>query len=161
MAVPCVLGIDPGYGRVGYGVIFRDGRTWKYLAHGCIETKGTDIFVDRLTQIYTELQAVIQKFPITHAAVEQLYFYKNVTTGIDVGQARGVILLTLVQAQIPIYEYTPLQIKQAIAGYGKADKNQVKRMVELQLSRDFSGVIDDAVDGLAIALTASSQITTS
>lgn len=148
-----ILGIDPGFGRIGFGIIEGSGRDWKPVAHGCIETSSKKGFIERLEDVHTVLKYIIKKYHPTHSAVEELFFYKNVKTAIDVGQARGVILLTLREAGLPISEYTPLQIKQSITGYGRAEKGQLQRMVRMMLGIKKAITPDDAADALAIALT--------
>lgn len=149
-----ILGIDPGYGRVGWGIIDGHGSDWTYVAHGCIDTDKRYCFVKRLLQIETELEAVIVKYDPNFSAVEQIFFSKNVSTGIDVSQARGAILLVLAHHKIPIAELTPTQIKQALTGYGNADKKQVQTMVQRELSMIELPKQDDAADALAVAITA-------
>lgn len=152
-----ILGIDPGFGRVGYGIIEGYKNDWKHVVHGCIETSPKKSLVDRLDEVNGELKKIIDTYKPTCAAVEQLYFYNNVKTAIDVGQARGVILLTLRQANLPIVECTPLQVKQTITGYGKADKTQIQYMVSLMLKLPNKKFQDDAADALAVALACTSQ----
>ncbi len=149
-----ILGIDPGFGRVGYGVIEKKGGAWVHVAHGCIETSSKKTFVDRLKELHAELAAIIRTHHPTSAAMEELFFYKNVKTAIDVGQARGVLLLTCIEAGLSVVEFTPLQIKQAMTGYGRAEKQQIQAMVALQLHLPKKGFQDDAADALAVALTA-------
>ena len=153
-----ILGIDPGYGRIGWGVIEGGGNTWKHVAHGCIETDKALPLVPRLASIQTYLQDVMAQYNPTHSAVEELFFYKNVTTGIGVAQARGVILLSLHLYNLPIVEVTPLQVKQAITGYGRAQKGQVQQMIKMLLCLPKKPLQDDAADALAVALTASPMI---
>ena len=123
------------------------------MAYGCIETDPKAAFVDRLVAIRAALQTLIKEFSPTRAAVEELFFYKNVTTAIAVGHARGVILLTCAEAGLPIDEYTPLQVKQAVSGYGRAGKDQVQKLIGLHFGLE-ERVQDDAADALAVALTA-------
>lgn len=149
-----ILGIDPGFGRVGWGVIDGSGRSWKHVAHGCIETSVKDPFLDRLLELKKELQDIVCKYQPTRAAVEDLYFAKNVKTAMKVGQARGVILLTLVAAGLKVSEFTPLEVKQAMTGYGRAEKQQVEKLVALELRLKEKIRPDDAADALAVALTA-------
>ena len=149
-----VLGIDPGYGRVGWGVIEGERNSWKHVAHGCIETSAKDSFVARLNTIYTDLTQLITLYQPQDAGVEELFFAKNAKTAIDVAQARGVILLTLLQAKLPIQEFTPLQVKQALTGYGKAEKQQVQKMVAMTLGCNTLSNQDDALDALAVVITA-------
>lgn len=153
-----ILGIDPGFGRIGFGVVEGSGRDWKPVAHGCIETSSKKSFIERLEDLHTDLNYVIKKYHPTHSAVEELFFYKNVKTAIDVGQARGVILLTLREAGLPVFEYTPLQVKQSITGYGRAEKGQLQRMVKMMLGIKKAITPDDAADALAVALTCGSSL---
>lgn len=148
-----IIGIDPGFGRVGWGIIEGSRSDWTHIAHGCIDTNSKKPFLERLESIYDELQKIIDTYKPQTSAVEELFFYKNVTTAMKVGQARGVILLTLRQAGLPVYEYTPLEIKQTTTGYGRADKQQMQRMIQMQLHLKNIPKPDDAADGLATALT--------
>lgn len=148
-----ILGIDPGFGRVGFGVIEKTGKNdWVAKDFGCIETSKEKIFVGRLVEIYEAVTFLIKKFHPQRMAVEKLFFFRNVTTAIDVGQARGVILLAAVLAKIEVDEFTPLQVKQAITGYGKAEKQQMQKMVATILKIKNKIKSDDAADALAVAL---------
>jgi len=146
-----ILGVDPGFGRIGFGIIEKNKSEWKLISYGCIVTSAKETFVDRLNDLHQQLTLIIKKFNPSCSAVEDLFFYKNVKTAMKVGEARGVILLTLIQAGLKIIELTPLQVKQAVTGYGRAEKNQVKKMVELIL-REKKLKQDDAVDALAVAI---------
>jgi len=148
-----ILGIDPGFGRTGWGVIEKAGADWQPVAYGCIETSAKKDFVSRIDELSLELVKIIKKYKPTRSGVEDLFFAKNVKTAMKVGQARGVILLTLHQARIPIDEFNPLQIKQALTGYGRAEKGQVQKMVEMILNIKKKIRPDDAADALAVALT--------
>lgn len=149
-----ILGIDPGYGRVGWGVIEKRRNGFFHIAHGCIETSAKASFSQRLHHIHEVLLKIVERFEPSHAGVEELFFCKNVTTAIKVGQARGVILLTLEQQGLKVSEFTPLQIKQAVTGYGKAEKKQVQKMVQVQLNMKGRVTQDDAADALGVALVA-------
>ena len=149
-----ILGIDPGFGKTGFGVIEKKGRDWELVEYGCIETSPKDSFVERLEELSIRLTEIVKKYKPAHAAVEELFFAKNVTTAVKVGQARGVILLTLRQARIPMSEFTPLQVKQSMTGYGRAEKGQLQRMVRIILKVAKPITPDDAADALAVALTA-------
>lgn len=153
-----ILGIDPGYGRVGWGVIEKQNGDWIHIAHGCIETGAKDPFIDRLSELYKELDKVIKKYQPICSGVEDLFFFKNAKTAMKVGQARGVILLTLFQAGIEIHEFTPLQVKQSVVGYGRAEKHQVEKMVQITLKLKERPKPDDAADALAIAITCGSSL---
>jgi crossover junction endodeoxyribonuclease RuvC len=161
-----ILGVDPGFGRVGWGVIAKSigrglpagRRDWRAIACGCIETTVGGVFVERLAEINLELLRIIKKYKPTRMAVEELFFCKNVTTAIKVGQARGVILLTAVNNNIPVDEFTPLQIKRAITGYGKAEKGQMQKVVATILGLPKKIKSDDAADALAVALCAGQSL---
>lgn len=148
-----ILGIDPGFGRMGWGVVEKVGGEWKAVACGCVETKAGLPFKERLIALHQNLKKIIIKYQPSRAAVEDLFFAKNVKTAMRVGEARGVIILTLVEAGLPVYEFTPLQVKQAMTGYGRAEKRQVERMLIMQLNIKKKIRPDDAVDALAVALT--------
>lgn len=153
-----ILGVDPGFGRTGFGVIEKVNGDWELVDYGCIETSPKNSFVERLEDLHDELKKIIKKHQPTHAAVEELFFAKNVTTAIKVGQARGVILLTLRQARIPVYEFTPLQVKQSLTGYGRAEKGQIQKMVKILLQVKKTITSDDAADALAVALSCASSL---
>lgn len=154
-----ILGIDPGFGRVGFGLIekMKTGE-WRALDYGCIETLPKTKFVDRLLEISESLNFIIRKYHPQRMAVEKLFFSRNVTTAIEVAQARGAILLSGVQAGLEIDEFTPLQIKQAITGYGKAEKQQMQKMVATILAIKGKIKSDDAADALAVALCAGQSL---
>jgi len=123
------------------------------VVYGCIETDPKRTLIERLTDISLELNRIIKKYKPDVSAVEELFFAKNVTTALSVAQARGVILLSLSQAGLPIYEYTPNEVKQTITGSGRADKQQMQRMVQMLLTLKDIPKPDDAADALAVALT--------
>ncbi len=147
-----ILGIDPGYAIVGVGVIEYNGRQFKTLEYGAITTPAGKPFADRLLMIHQQMQEVIMMYKPDAMSVEKLYFNTNTTTAIDVAQARGVILLSARQAGVPVYEYTPLQVKQAVVGYGRAEKRQVIEMTKKILSLSKTPHPDDVADALAIAI---------
>jgi len=148
-----ILGIDPGYGRVGVGIIEGSRDTWKILHYECIETNPKASFIERLSDIEVQLRAIVQKYVPTHAAVEQLFFSKNTTTALKVSEARGAICLLLHQQGLPIIEIGPGEVKQYITGYGNANKSQVQTMVAMSLGLKNKKIQDDAADALAIALS--------
>lgn len=148
-----ILGIDPGFGRAGWGVVEKVAGVWQAVACGCVETKADLPFKERLIEIHQNLKKIIAKYRPTRAAVEDLFFAKNVKTAMQVGEARGVIILTLVEAGLMVDEFTPLQVKQAMTGYGRAEKGQVQRMLRVQLNIKKKITSDDAIDALAVALT--------
>ena len=148
------LGIDPGFGRCGYGLV-REERTgsMSWVAQGVIETPKKDAFALRLQQLRDELRALLLLWQPDEVAVEELFFATNAKTALSVGHARGVVLLTLADERLVINEYTPLQVKQAVTGYGRADKNQIQEMVKTLLNLKAIPKPDDAADALAIAIT--------
>ncbi len=147
-----ILGVDPGTAITGYGVLQSDGDALKMIAYGTITTPSTWKMPRRLEAIHRELAALIAQHQPTDAVIEKLFFSKNVRTALSVGQARGVALLAAAQAGLTIHEYTPLEIKQAVVGYGRAEKTQIQQMVKLLLQLDFVPQPDDAADALAIAI---------
>lgn len=147
-----ILGIDPGLATTGYGVVKKEGNSFKLIDYDTITTSSDRTDVDRLSQLYEELLSLIDKYNPEHIAVEELFFNKNVKTAIRVGQARGVILLAGAQQSINVAEYTPLQVKQAVVGYGRASKQQVQQMVKALLNLEEIPKPDDAADALAISI---------
>ncbi len=147
-----VLGIDPGTAITGYGIVSERDSQAVMVACGAITTPADQPLPDRLLAIHRQLANIIAQYRPDHAAVEQLFFNKNVRTALAVGHARGVTLMTLAQANIPIFEYTPLEVKQAITGSGRADKRQIQQMVTLLLNLDKTPKPDDVADALAIAV---------
>jgi crossover junction endodeoxyribonuclease RuvC len=149
-----ILGIDPGTASVGYGVIEENDGQVKMVVCGVIKTAPADgTTAERLQIIYSELNRLIDQYQPDSAAVEQLFFGRNITTAISVGQARGVLLLALANAGLPVAEYSPPKIKEAVSGYGNASKRQVQFMVQSMLELEEIPRPDDAADGLAVALT--------
>lgn len=148
-----ILGIDPGTGILGFGVIDRTANKAMLIDAGVIRTPVHQPLPERLVTIYQELGEVFDMHKPQVLSVEKLFFARNVTTAISVSHARGVVLLLGQQRNIPIFEYTPLQIKQAVTGYGKADKKQVQEMVKILLGLAVIPKPDDAADALAAALT--------
>ena len=148
-----IIGIDPGYAIVGIGVVEYVGNKFRTLEYGAITTPADMSTVDRLKKIYDELTMYLEKYKPDAVAIEELFFNSNQKTAINVAQARGVILVAVRNKNIPICEYTPLQVKQAIAGYGKADKKQVQFMIKTMLKLKDVPKPDDAADALAIAIT--------
>jgi crossover junction endodeoxyribonuclease RuvC len=151
-----ILGIDPGIADTGFGVIQKENNGQiSCLTYGSIKTSAKEPLAERLVVLARELNKIIKKFSPSTAAIEQLFFNKNVKTALIVGQARGVVLLTLKQHKIDLCEFTPAQVKQAVAAYGQASKSQVQKMVKLLLRLKEIPKPDDAADALAIALCAS------
>lgn len=147
-----ILGIDPGVAIVGFGLIESDRGTLRMLQYGAITTPAGLSLAARLAQINWDIEELIGTFRPDEISVEELFFSKNITTGIAVAHARGVILCAAEKKKIPIYEYTPMQVKQAVAGYGLADKKQVMDMTRRLLKLKSVPRPDDAADALAIAL---------
>ncbi len=147
-----VLGIDPGYAIIGYGVISFDNMRFRPVEYGAITTPAKTLFSDRLDKIFTGITAIIEKYNPDALSIEKLYFNTNTTTAIDVAQARGVIVLAAKLKGVPVYEYTPLQVKQAVTGYGRAEKKQVQEMVKHILKLESVPKPDDTADALAIAI---------
>ena len=147
-----ILGIDVGLAIVGYGLIEKNESSIKYLSHGVITTSKFSTNSERLVLIYNELNDLLDKEKPDLVGIEQLFFFRNATTIITVGQARGVILLALEEKHLKIVEVTPLQVKQFVSMYGKADKKQVQKMIKFLLNLNEIPKPDDAADGLAIAL---------
>lgn len=150
--VRVILGLDPGTAITGYGLIRYDGQSLTPIVYGVITTPAHTPLPVRLRTIHHELTVLIAQHRPTEAAVEELFFARNVRTAVAVGQARGVVLLTLAEADLPVHEYTPLQVKQAVAGYGQAAKSQVQEMVRLLLGLAAIPQPDDAADALAVAI---------
>lgn len=148
-----ILGIDPGIALMGFGLIDFDGNHLTHLSHGVIETPASLPTQERLAQIDLELKEILSIARPDEVAFEELFFYNNKTTGILVAQARGVEVTRVVKMGIPLYEYTPGQIKQALTGYGRANKKQIQQSVQLLLKLDQLPKPDDAADGLAVAIT--------
>lgn len=150
-----ILGIDPGLAAVGYGVIKQTGQKIEALDYGVVKTKKQEDFAQRLLEINQALKKVIKKHKPKCVGVEELFFCKNVKTALKVGQAKGVILLTASQEKVKVMEFTPLQIKETVSGYGKADKQQVQKMVQILLNLKTMPRPDHAADALAAAITCS------
>ncbi len=148
-----VIGIDPGLALMGYGVVESDGYRFKVHDYGVIETKAHTDDGERLLQLWNGLNSLIEKYKPDAVSVEELFFNKNVKTAITVAQARGVALLAVKTNGVPLYEYTPLQAKQAVVGYGRAEKSQIQQMVKTILNLKEIPKPDDAADALAIAIT--------
>ena len=149
-----ILGLDPGIADTGYGVIKEEAGKIVCLAYGSIKTKAGTDFVERLDLLHRELDKIIKKYKPGLAAIEELFFNKNVRTALIVGQARGVILLTLKQNKLATIDFTPAQVKQAVTAYGQASKMQVQKMVKTILNLKELPRPDDAADALAIAICA-------
>ncbi len=147
-----ILGIDPGIAIVGFGFIDKTGSKVSPVQYGCIQTEAHTPEEERLQQVYEGMLQLIDKYEPEAVAFEKLFFNRNVTTAMTVSQARGVLVLAAVQRGLPIAEYTPMQIKQAIVGYGKAEKKQVQEMVRMYLKLASIPKPDDVADALAVAI---------
>ncbi len=147
-----ILGIDPGFAIVGYAVIDCEGNKFTPVECGSIQTKAGVPFDKRLCTLYEGMCGLLDKYKPDSAAFEELFFNTNITTGIQVGHARGVLILAASQRNCPVLEYTPLQVKQAVTGYGKADKRQVQQMVKSILHLEAVPKLDDTTDAMAIAI---------
>ncbi len=147
-----VLGIDPGYAIVGYGIVDYDNFKFNTVGYGAVTTDAHTPFEDRLNDIYNDLNFIINKYKPDCLSIEKLFFNTNTTTAIDVAQARGVILLAAKQNGLSVSEYTPLQVKQSITGFGRAEKHQVMEMVKNLLSLKAVPKPDDTADALALAI---------
>ena len=147
-----ILGIDPGYALLGYGVIDTDGRTSSAVDYGVIETKAGIPFPERLQRLHDGVSQLVEMYQPDCAVFEELFFYHNATTAISVGAGRGVAILAAQQKGLPLYEYTPMEIKLAVTGNGHADKSQVQQMVKILLNLKSIPKPDDAADALAAAL---------
>ncbi|MBC7765727.1 MAG: crossover junction endodeoxyribonuclease RuvC [Hyphomonadaceae bacterium] len=147
-----ILGIDPGLAIVGYGIIASNGQRHSPVAYGAILTPAKTSLPSRISTIYQGICELIETYKPTAVAIEELFFNTNTTTAFAVAQARGVMLLAAVNAGVALYEYTPLQVKQAVVGYGRAEKAQVQQMVKMLLNLQEIPKPDDVADALAVAL---------
>ncbi len=148
-----ILGIDPGIGRTGWGVITNHKSQITNQNFGCIETLVNDALSNRLFALHDEIVNIIEEYKPNELAIEELFFNTNAKTALIVGQARGVVLLAAAQKNLPVFVYTPLQVKMALTGYGRAEKNQIGIMVKTLLHLSSIPKPDDTADALAIALT--------
>ena len=148
-----VLGIDPGYALMGWSVVECEGSRMKLINYGCIETKAGVPMPDRLRTLQLGIRDLLTIYHPDDVAFEELFFARNVTTALMVGAARGAAIIAAAEYTRNLYEYTPMQIKQAVTGYGKADKKQVQQMVKLLLKLDEIPKPDDAADAIACAIT--------
>lgn len=156
-----IIGIDPGTAITGYSILDKEGNHIKAITYGCVYTESSWPLPKRLNKIFLEIDSIIKKYKPTQMAVEELFFNNNAKTALSVGHSRGVILLAGELNGLEIEGYTPLQVKQAIAGYGRAEKSQVQKMVKTVLCLDKIPKPDDAADALAIAICHSQCYSTS
>lgn len=147
-----ILGIDPGMAIVGYSLLKAEGDNLELLSSGSIQTKSIQKDSQRLFEIFEDLCSIIEKFKPDAASVEKLFYFKNQKTIIPVAEARGVIIMALEKYGIPIYEFTPLEIKQTLTGFGRADKKEVEKMVKITLNRETLPKLDDTVDSIAMGI---------
>ena len=147
-----ILGIDPGIATVGFGIVEYNGNKFSVVEYGAVISAPNIEMPKRIKSIYDDMSLIIEKYKPDEVAVEELFFNTNVKTAIAVGQARGVLILSAANKDLPVYEYTPLQIKQAVVGYGRAEKAQVQYMVKAILSLGEVPKPDDTADALAVAI---------
>ena len=148
-----ILGIDPGLAIVGYSVLEYDGKNMRLLHSGSVQTQKGEKESVRLLEIFNDMTFIVEKYKPDVCAIEKLFFYRNFTTVMPVAHARGVILTVLEKNNIPIYEYTPIEVKQILTGYGRAEKKEVENMVKVVLGTDNLPKLDDTVDAIAIAIS--------
>lgn len=146
-----VLGIDPGYAIIGWSILQCKGDQIKVLGYGAIETEKKDFYL-RMQEVCNTLGKIVQKYKPQQAAIEELFFNKNIKTAIKVSEMRGAIALVLLMNDIKVYDYTPLQVKQALVGYGRADKSQIQSMVKMLLNLSEVPQPDDVADALAVGI---------
>lgn len=148
-----VIGIDPGYDRLGWAIAQVEGTNWHSLKIDCIQTNRKQSLFQRYEQIMKDLDDIIQQYEPDEAAIESLFFFKNKKTALKVSEARGIIISQFLKNGQRISEYTPLEIKEAVTGYGRADKKAVEKMVRLEFGSFKKDIIDDAIDALAVIMT--------
>ncbi len=147
-----ILGIDPGMAIVGYSVIEYNGNSTVLLHSGSIQTDKGRTESQRLLEIFEDMTEIVKQYKPDVCAIEKLFYFRNQTTVMPVAHARGVILTVLEKFAIPIYEYTPIEVKQVLTGYGRADKKEVEQMVKISLGVDVLPKLDDTIDSIAIAI---------
>lgn len=147
-----ILGIDPGMAIVGYSVVDYDDTSVCLLNSGSIKTSSKNTEPQRLLEIFEDITTIIETYKPDVASVEKLFFFKNQKTVMPVSQARGVIIMALERCGVPVYEYTPMEVKQVLTGYGRAEKKEVETMVKIALNRDELTKLDDTIDAMAIAI---------
>ena len=148
-----ILGIDPGMAIVGYSIVDYDGKNIELEHSGSIQTPKGERESARLLEIFNDMTSIVEKYNPDVCAIEKLFFFRNQTTGMPVAHARGVILTVLEKFGIPIYEYTPMEVKQILTGYGRASKKEVEQMVNIELESEKLPKLDDTVDSIAIAIS--------
>jgi len=148
-----ILGIDPGMAIVGYSILEFDGENMALLHSGSIQTAKNTREPARLLEIFDDMTTIVENYKPDVCAIEKLFFFRNRTTVMPVAHARGVILTVLEKHNIPVYEFTPMEVKQIMTGYGRADKKEVEQMVKIALNTDNLPKLDDTVDSIAIAIS--------
>ena len=148
-----ILGIDPGMAIVGYSIVDFDGKNLQLLHSGSIQTSKDQRESARLLEIFNDITCIVEKYQPDICAIEKLFFFRNRTTVMPVAHSRGVILTVLEQHNIPIYEYTPMEVKQILTGFGRASKKEVEQMVKISLNTDKLPKLDDTIDSIAIAIS--------
>jgi crossover junction endodeoxyribonuclease RuvC len=148
-----ILGIDPGMAIIGYSIVDFDGKNLRLLHSGSIQTQKGERESARLLEIFNDMTSIVKKYSPDVCAIEKLFFFRNQTTVMPVAHARGVILTVLEQHGIPVFEYTPMEVKQILTGYGRASKKEVEQMVKLTLDCQELPKLDDTVDSIAIAIS--------
>lgn len=148
-----ILGIDPGMAIVGYSIVNYDGKNIELEHSGSIQTPKGERESARLLEIFNDMTSIVEKYKPDVCAIEKLFFFRNQTTVMPVAHARGVILTVLEKFEIPIYEYTPMEVKQILTGYGRASKKEVEQMVKIALESEKLPKLDDTVDSIAIAIS--------
>jgi len=147
-----VIGIDPGIERTGIGIVKKESNKYDLIFNKLIKTSSKDSYYFRLNKIFNDFSEILSSFKIDQASIEKIFFAKNVKTAMSVSEVRGILLLALTMNNIPIFEYTPLQIKQSLVGYGNATKDQVKKLIQIILKLDKIPESDDIADGIALAI---------
>ena len=147
-----IMGVDPGFAITGYGIVKYEGNKFSVIDYGAITTKAGEVFSERLLKIDKEIESLIKTYKPEALSVEELFFNKNIKTAIMAAHGRGTVLTAAARMKVKIYEYTPLQVKQSVVGYGRADKKQVQQMVKIILNMDGIPKPDDAADALAVAI---------
>ena len=150
---PVILGIDPGYDRLGWAIAQKTEAGWEKVQLGCIQTERNLEIIDRYHVIEKELQKIIDQFKPSQAAIETIYFANNTTTALKIAEVRGLLIACLLRNQIEVFQYNPVKIKEAVTGNGKADKRAVAKMINLEFKLKDKKVIDDTIDALAVLFT--------
>lgn len=147
-----IMGIDPGFAITGYGIVRYDGNKFSVIDYGAVTTKSTEVFAERLLTINNKLEELIKKYRPSAISVEELFFNRNIKTALSAAHGRGIALLTAAKCGVEVFEYTPLQVKQAVVGYGRAEKLQIQQMVKTILNLPQIPKPDDVADALAVAI---------